>query len=153
MIFSKYKSLLHDQWIWDHMSGEQQDNLTKLKTDLDAITAKSDLTQEMVGDFVGAVQTLVDGAQRAPEEMKALLTDLSEPLEDRSLTLEEKLLIKADIDELLAAANIPREEIEEVVNMFEAFATASNVTREAVELIIDDIRAIAETFNDRWTRT
>jgi tRNA C32,U32 (ribose-2'-O)-methylase TrmJ len=123
----------------------QQQNIDKLKSDLQAIQSKSEFTPEQKQKLAASLMTLASGTTKpSTESVQKLANDLSNALDDSNLSNQEIYQLSKDIQTVLNSANVPQQEVQTVINNAKTVLEASNLTKADVQLIIADLQAIAQ---------
>lgn len=127
----------------------QDENLETLKTDLQAIRGKSEVTAEQKTALKSSLAACLDGACKPSQaSVNQLAAGLSNAAADGALSMQEVLTIQKSVQTVLNEANITDAEIEALKASAKAVLDASNVTREDAEKILKDIEAVATTARD-----
>lgn len=127
----------------NRLSPTQAANIQKLIADLQAIRANSQVTPEMVEQFLRDTAVLLQGTQKPSQQsVETLATDLKSATADGTISPLEMATLQRDLAQVLTEANIPESEVKAVVDDWKAIVTASGVTPEQVKTILADLQAI-----------
>lgn len=125
-------------------SAQQQANIEKLKTDLQAIRAGSEVTPQQKEQLAQSLKTLAEGTTKPSEaSIEQLANDLAAARSDGELSKAEQIKLIQDIQTVLNSANIPMAEVEAAINDAQAILVASGVSKEDAQVIANDLQAIA----------
>lgn len=127
-----------------HLSGQQQGNLTQLKSDLTAIKQGSQVTQQQKDDLKNSLMAMADGATKPdPAAVQKLADDLADAMTDGSLSLAEKHKLAEDAEAVMQSASIPQAEVQQAIADAQAILLASGVDKSDVQTIVHDLQQIA----------
>ena len=125
-------------------SPQQQQNINKLKADLQSIQGKSEVTPQHKQQLADSLMTLAEGTTKPSQaSVQKLANDLAAALDDGELSNQKIYQLSQDLEAVLNSANIPQSEVQAVINDTRAILAASNVTSSYVQLIASDLQAIA----------
>ncbi|MBI3271020.1 MAG: hypothetical protein HYZ53_18600 [Planctomycetes bacterium] len=125
------------------VSDQQQANLKKLGSDLQALQGDSEVTDAQVQALKSSLRAMADGATKPSQEsVNKLATDLSAALDDGSLSTKEQAQLVFDLQTVLNSAHIPPAEVQAAIADAQAILKASNVDSSDVQLIASDLQAI-----------
>jgi exonuclease VII large subunit len=90
------------------MSKTQQQNINKLKADLNSIKQGSQVTQAQKDALKNSLTAIVDGATKPdPDLVQQLANDLTQAIADSNLTTKEKIQLATNLQKVMNSANIP----------------------------------------------
>lgn len=132
------------------LSETQQQNINKLKADLQAIKQGSQVTSEMKQALKNDLLAMADGATKPdPTLVQKLADDLAAAVADGNLDNKEKAQLSNDLYAVMNSAGIPASEVNQAIADAQAIIAASGVDRQDVQLIVADLEAIvAEARNN-----
>jgi hypothetical protein len=126
------------------LSEQQQQNLQKLQSDLQAIKQGSQVTPEQKQALKNDLLAMADGATKPdPALVQQLANDLSAALADGNVSNAEKAKLTKDLDAVMDSASIPAAEVQQAISDAQAILTASGVDKADVQTIVKDLQAIA----------
>jgi hypothetical protein len=126
------------------LSPTQQQNVSQLKDDLNAIQQGSTVTQAQVQALSQSLQAMADGAVKPnPATVDKLAADLSQATADGKMSSAEKARLAADVQAVMNSAQIPAAEVNQAIADAQAILQASGVTRAEAQAVAADLRAIA----------
>lgn len=135
--------------ISSQISEQQKENLLTLWNDLQQFTEDSTLVKEDIVALVATVHEIIDGAsQPDPTLVAQLKYDFLWAIADQKITTFEFLVLKADLEQVLASAGIEPEEIEAFLEQLQHVVQASGLTSEEVAMLLDDLQAIIEEIQN-----
>lgn len=130
--------------------GEQKQNIEHLLSDLRAIHAKSNVTLSQIRKLGVDVYAVIQvGNKPSAESVQKLKTDTKNFWSDKIITTAERVTLAADVQGVLASANVPPALAKAVGNDLKAIYSASNITSADIKLIQSDIAAIVTTYQNR----
>jgi len=125
------------------MSSTQQSNVDKLKSDLAAMQANSQVTPAMKQQLAADLTAMCEGATKPSQaSIDKLAADLAAAMADKKLSQAEIAKLTADVYKVLNSAGISADEFNAVVADAKAILTASGVNKSTVQLIVADLQAI-----------
>lgn len=126
------------------MSETQQQNVQKLKSDLQSIKQGSQVTPEQKQALKNDLMAMADGATKPdPALTQQLANDLSQAMSDGKLAASEKAKLAKDLEAVMNSANIPMSEVQAAISDAQAILAASGVTQSEVQTVANDMKAIA----------
>ena len=127
-----------------NMSQQQQQNINKLVTDLNAIKAGSQVTPAMKAALKNDLLAMADGATKPdPALVSKLANDLSAALADKTISAQEKQKLSKDLYAVMNSANIPPAEAQQAIADAQTLLQASGLNKQDAQLIVADLQAIA----------
>jgi len=125
---------------------QQQQNLARLKSDLQAIYKNSNVTpaqrQAVANDLR---RILASATQPSSQSVNALANDLCNAVADGALDPAECMKLADDVAEVLASANISQQDAQQLMRDVQTLLRASNVTQADAQRILNDVQAIIRT--------
>ena len=132
------------------LSAEQKQNAKQLASDLKAIQAKSEVTDEMKKDLYDDLMAIYGTAQKpSPSSVKKLAYDLADALDDGTLSTQEINQLVEDMILVMTSAGISEEQAKKLLKDIQTILRASNVTPDDVKKIVEDLKAIQKAMKKR----
>lgn len=126
------------------LSDQQQKNIERLQSDLNAIKQGSQVTQNQITALKNDLIAIAERATRPdPALVDKLATDLANALADGKLSNAEKARLSQDLYAVLNSANISTAEINQAIADAQTILQASGITKNEVTAVINDLKAIA----------
>lgn len=127
-----------------NLSEQQQKNVQKLQSDLQAIKQGSQVTSEQKLALKNDLLAMADGATKPDAALvQQLATDLSAALADGNVSNQEKAKLAKDLDAVMDSANVPAAEVQQAITDAQAILSASGVSKSEVQTVVTDLQAIA----------
>jgi len=127
-----------------NLSAQQQHNIEKLQSDLNAIKQGSQVTQSQITALKNDLMAMAEGATKPdPALVEKLATDLANALADGKLSNAEKAKLSQDLYAVMNSANISTAEVNKAIADAQAILQASGITKAEVTTIVNDLKAIA----------
>ncbi len=127
------------------MSAEQQKNVDKLASDLQAIHAGSTVTQAQKDALATSLTALAEGSNPPdPNLVQSLAKDLSSAVSDGQMSGKEKIALANDLEAVMNSANVSKQEIDQAISDTETVLSASGIDASDVDRIVADLQAIAK---------
>ena len=127
-----------------NLSAQQQQNLQKLQTDLQAIKQGSTVTEAQITALKNDLLAMADGATKPDAALvQKLAADVAAAVADGKLSNAEKAKLAQDLDAVMDSANIPEAEVQQAISDAQAILTASGITKTEVQTVVKDLQAIA----------
>lgn len=128
------------------LSPTQQQNLAKLKADLQAIHGKSTVTPEQKQAVKNDLIQIFSGASKPSQDsVSKLAADLTAAVADRKITPAEAYKLSQDVAAVLASANISQQSVNQLKADVQALLRATNITQADLQTIQSDVNAIIDT--------
>lgn len=128
------------------LSAQQQSNLTKLKTDLEAMYGKSTVTAAQKQAVKDDMAKIMSGASKpSKESVQKLATDLSKAVADKSITPKEAAQLSQDVATVLNSANISQADAQKLLTDTQTLLKATKLTKADAQTIANDVKAIVTT--------
>lgn len=125
---------------------QQQQNLAKLKTDLQTIHAKSSVTPAQVQAVANDLMAIFSTANRpSKQSVQKLAKDLTAIVADRKITPTEAYKLSQDVAAVLASANISQGAVDKLLADIQILLKATNITQTDLQTIKADVKAIVDT--------
>jgi len=126
------------------LSSEQQANLSKLKTDLQATRSGSQVTTESKQAVKNDIAKIMSSGATRPSStsVQKLAGDLSASLADKTLTADEVYSITEDVAEVIASGNVSQADAQKLVADVEALLKATGVDGTQLQTLKADVQAI-----------
>jgi len=135
------------------MSNQQQSNVGKLKADLEAIKAGSQVTQAQVNQLKNDLMNMVDGANKPSQSsVHKLAQDLADAVADGNLSPREIDKLMKDIEAVFESASLPASEVNAAITSAKAILTASGITKNDVQTIGNDLKTIADELQNNVSK-
>lgn len=122
-----------------------QQNLDKLKSDLQSVHGKSQVTKEQKQAISKSLTAILAVANKPSQEsVQTLANDLTKFLADKKLGAAEVLTLTKDIATLLSSANISQEDALQLKADVQVVLKATNLTQADIKMLQQDIQAVVE---------
>lgn len=129
----------------EHMSDLQKKNLATLQSDLEAVKAGSEVTQEQKDALAKSLAAIPDGATKPSDEaVAALAGSLAEAKADGKMEPNEAKQLASDVMKVLESAGVPPEEVQAAMTDAKAVLEASGVDKADAELVASHLKRIAD---------
>ncbi len=124
----------------------QQQNLAKLKSDLEAIYKNSAVTPQQKQAVAQDLQKILATANKPSQaSVQALANDLATILADKKITPTEALRLTQSVSAVLSSANISQQDAQKVAADVKTLLKATNATQAQAQVIVQDVQAIVKT--------
>lgn len=128
------------------LSTQQQQNLTKLKTDLQALQGKSEVTTAQKNAVKQDLQKILSGACKPSQQsVQTLANDLSKAVADGTISTSEATKLVHDVTVVLNEANVSQQDVQKLLADVQTLLKATNLSRSDAQTIYDDVKAITTT--------
>ncbi len=128
------------------LSAQQQQNLQKLKTDLEAIHGKSEATQAQKQAVAQDLQHILSGASRPSQQsVQTLANDLSKAAADGTISTTEAVKLSQDVAVVLNEASISQQDVNKLMADIQTLLKATKLTKQDAQTIYNDVKAVATT--------
>jgi hypothetical protein len=124
----------------------QRADVNKLYTDLQAVEAKSGVTQTQVLNLVADVKSSLKRAHLpSHKSIKRLVKDTKSAYADKTITLTEGMKLLADAKNVMSTAGVSGKMQNKIIGDATTIVVASNFNATDVKIIFNDLVAIADT--------
>lgn len=127
-----------------NLSTQQQQNIEKLQSDLNAIKQGSQVTQSQITALKDDLMAMAEGATKPdPVLVEKLANDLASALDDGKVSSGEKAKLSQDLYAVINSANISTAEVNKAIADAQVILQASGITKAEVTAVVNDLKAIA----------
>ncbi len=125
---------------------QQQQNLAKLKGDIETIYKNSAVTpqqkQAVTQDLLKILSTANKPSQAS---VQTLAHDLTAFLADKKITPAEAMKLTQDVSAVLSSANISQQDAQKLLADVKTLLKATNMTQADIQILVQDVQAIVKT--------
>lgn len=132
----------------------QQQNLAKLKSDLEAIRQMSQVTSQMKQAVVQDLQQILSAANKPSQSsIQNLANDLTKAVADGKISTSETIKLTQDISAVLSSANISQQSAQKLMSDVQTLLKATNLTQADAQKIQQDVQAILQSAQQHKSTT
>ena len=135
-------------------AAQQKQNLAKLKSDLEVIHGKSQVTPQQKQAVAQDLYKILSTANKPSQaSVQSFANDLTKYLADGKITTLEAMKLTQDIEAVLASANISQQDEQKLMRDVQTLLKATNLTQADMQTLYRDVQAIVTTAQQNHSKT
>ena len=129
----------------EKMDAGQKASVQKLKSEVETLESKSEVTPQMITDLKAALLRTLNGTLK-PSETSAskLANDLATLVADGKLCAENLLKVQGDVQAMLFSASVTDTQLSELKTSMQAIAKSSNLCSSDTQSLVSAAESVAK---------